>query len=86
MVFQRDFWRSLFCIKVVVKLIATYLPLKLVVFNETCKMPRPEIAAKTLMNLSSSMIKVESNREAFSHEIVNVPGNIKVHAKNSSNF
>ena len=36
--------------------------------NETCKTSRLKIATKTLMNLSSSLIKVKYNREILSHE------------------
>ena len=42
----------LFCIKVAVKLIATYLLVKLELFlNETCKTSRHENDDETLMNL-----------------------------------
>ena len=36
--------------------------------NETCKTSRLKSAAKTLMNLSSSLIKIKYHREIFSHE------------------
>ena len=35
--------------------------------NKTCRTSRLEIAAKTLMSLSSSLIKVDDNREILTH-------------------
>ena len=52
----------LFRIKMVIKLLASYLLLKLELsLNETCKTPRRTISAKTL--ISSSLVKVETNKE-----------------------
>ena len=35
--------------------------------NETCRTSRLEIAAKTLMILSNSLMKVDDNREILTH-------------------
>ena len=46
------------------KLLTSQLHLKLeLTHNETCRTLRLEIAAKTLMTLSSSLVKVDDNRE-----------------------
>ena len=61
----------LFCIKIVVQLAAASLLLKLELFlSEIRKTLRLKVAAKTLMNLSSTLIKVDYNREMFSHQSV----------------
>ena len=50
------------------KLLTSQVHLKLeLMHNKTCRTSRLEIAAKTLMILSSSLIKVDDNREIITH-------------------
>ena len=66
---RKNYFLKLFCNKLAVKLIAIYLLLKLqLLFNENYKTSRIKIAAKTVMNLPSSLMKVKYNRGIFSHE------------------
>ena len=51
------------------KLLKSHLLLKLeLMHNQTCKTSRLKTAANTLMDLSSSLIKVNYNSEELSHE------------------
>ena len=60
---------KIFCIEIAVNMMATYLLLKLyLLLNEICKTSMLKIVAKTLMNLSSSLINVNYNRDLFLHE------------------
>ena len=50
------------------KLLTSQVHLKLeLVHNKTCRTSRLEIAAKTVMILSSSLIKVDDIREIITH-------------------
>ena len=50
------------------KRLTSQLHLKLeLMHNETCRTSRLEIAAKTLMTLPSSVMKVDENREKLTH-------------------
>ena len=56
------------------KLLTSQLFLKLeLMLNETCKTSTLKNAAKILMNLSSSLMKVKYNREMFPHESFRKP-------------
>ena len=55
---------KLICIKMAAKLLTSQLHLKIEpIHNELCRTSRLEIAAKTLMVHSNSLIKVDDNLE-----------------------
>ena len=58
-----------FALKFWPKTIAAYLLLKIeLCLNGTCKTSKPKITSKIVINLSSSLIKVEYKKEIFLHE------------------
>ena len=85
---------KLFCIEMIVKHSNVFAFKNRTNLHEAYKTSRPKNAVKILMDLLSSLIKVEYNRKRFLLEIsvtilenqIIVAGNIKVNAKRSSSF